>query len=525
MNMFKEVYVVVRNQWPTGMKTSDGVSKKKVKPFLSKSLFKDDFFGELVQDEFRTATAKAKNRCTLLTLDRLEFTHLISGGKALEELKSGAGDASDDKKILDAMLRQLTIKGGPSTTAQLNDYVKVINSKAPKKKKRISSSIPSPTVTSVEHATDTCKTDDSSSSVSNAHSEQKSIGSSFLSPIKSRNPRTRRPRKSGGGGTETAESLPTISAASNTSTRTSTSGGHGDDDSDGDDIFARGLTVDENKATEFTYGSIPTLGKTKESKESAKASKHQEHLDRASNFERSLSRAASVVEDTFSDREMGTTTKPASVNGNRIKHLAQSMSEPVGSSSFDKPFNNLSQQLADKGNGKEGHLQIIVSEIVAAKKKSKYYDELAEVRFSAPVIVNHRAKKDTSTGHSLKFSGSKIKNNFSEPSKTVYAHTKNLKKSRRNPTIKISNDDNPVMTSIESVVLKSDKGRVVRSYLSNDINRYIDATNSKRNLPSCASPDTSTARVREVVVVVTIYFPWLNPHSQASVPHHHFYFH
>jgi hypothetical protein len=119
------------------------------------------------------------------------------------------------------------------------------------------------------------------------------------------------------------------------------------------------------------------------------------------------------------------------------------------------------------------------------------------MRFSAPEIITHRTRKiNVINGHSLKFSESTMKNYFTQPTKTTYSPTKNIKGSKHNPTIKVTDEINPVMTSIDSVVLKSDRGRRIRSYLSQDINSYIDATTSKKSLPSSVVSTIETTKTK-----------------------------
>ena len=474
VDIFKEVYVVVRNRWPTGMKTWEGMGKKRVKPFLSKSLFKDDFFGELVQDKRRTATATAKTRCTLLTLDRLEFTHLTSGGRILEELQSGEMETNGDRKILDTMLRQLSIKGGPSTTAQLNDYVKVINIKATKKKRQPSISAAGSVSSTVRNHLNTDQSIESNPTDCDAETDTiNSDQSSFVSPVKVKKPRRvsgnssgrKRPDSAASGTSETNESAAQGSLAEGSSDEEM-------DHFDSSESFAHGLNIDRNKATEFSLASSST--------ESARLLKHRHRMS-AKLFEQHLSRASSACEDTSSGRA-GKVSKKNSFN-ELMDSVSQSMHNNAGDNLQERQH-QLQGKVAELREKNEvdvdSHLKLMVTEIVSAKKKIKYYDELAEMRFSAPEIVTNRTRKvNVINGHSLKFSGSTMKNYFMEPTKTVYCPSKNLKKSKKNPIVKITDERSPVMTSIKSVVMKSDKGRMVHSKLSQDINCYTDATKKK----------------------------------------------
>lgn len=493
VDIFKEVYVVVRNRWPTGSKSWEGMAKKKVKPILAKSLHKDDFFGELVQDQRRTATATAKTRCTLLTLDRLEFIHLISGGRSLEELQSGDAESNSDKKILDMMLQQLSIKGGPSTTAQLNDYVKVINVNVTKKKRKDKASAAAGdalTTTSsmqsnlnTDQTIGTCLTEDDTATINTEKG--------LFSPVKTRKQRLSGSKLPSAGGRKRTDS--SISASDTTDTNDSVTGAHVSfnveegveegQSSHNTDAFAHGLKIDRNKSTEFSFSSSTDLAK------------HQKlrHLTSAGLFETQLSRASSAVEDTNSiraeaERQNSSTDMKDSATSNTKKKK-----EIVN---LQEKQNQLNGKVSDlrRGSGLpelDSHLQMMVTEIVSSNKRSKYYDELAEMRFSAPSIVTRQSRRmNVLNGNSLKFGGSpnSSKQYFPEPTKTVYCPTKNLRKSKKNPKIKITGKINPVMTSVDSVVLKSDKGRIVRSYLSQDITGYLDATKSKSSSPTTLSP-------------------------------------
>mmetsp|Transcript_11146 Transcript_11146/g.18202 ORF Transcript_11146/g.18202 Transcript_11146/m.18202 type:complete len:834 (+) Transcript_11146:119-2620(+) len=460
VDVYKEVYVVVRNRWPTGMKTWDEMAKKRVKPFLAKSLFKDDYFGELVQDEKRTETVTAKTRCTLLTLDRLEFTHVISGGKTLEELQSGEAENLNDKRILDTMLKQLTIKGGPSTTAQLNEYVKAINVK-PKKKKRVSAvDSLTATLSSIENiAADsvaTIRTDEEDS--------LKTADSVSLSPVKDKNRRVSAIKNSTNARGKDDEDSPSLRS-------------HFDDNdspSHTTDTYAHGINVVRNKSTEFTLSSRssspPPTAKSMGG--AVMAANKIGHMTSARKFEHHLMRATSAVDETALERASPVQKKSS------FQDLMEAVSNHQKEIQLDKTANPV-----------DGHLKIMVDEIVTARKKTKYYDQLADVRFTAPAIVTNQTRRiNVINGCSLKFGPTAVmKNYFTEPTKKKFTSNRNLHKSKKNPTINLKGEADPVMTSIDSVVLRSEKGRKVRSYCSEDINNYVDATTSHSSLPSSSS--------------------------------------
>mmetsp|Transcript_15434 Transcript_15434/g.29053 ORF Transcript_15434/g.29053 Transcript_15434/m.29053 type:complete len:848 (-) Transcript_15434:296-2839(-) len=119
----KEIVIIVRNRWPTGNNEWDGVAKKRIQPHPVDELERGNFFGELsiIKNKRRTATAQAVTRCVLLCLDKLEFVHLLRSGRAMETVSSFASRYRDDKEIL---TQTAILNGGPSTTAQLNEYIK-----------------------------------------------------------------------------------------------------------------------------------------------------------------------------------------------------------------------------------------------------------------------------------------------------------------------------------------------------------------------------------------------------------------
>jgi CRP-like cAMP-binding protein len=123
VSIHKEIVIIVRNRWPTSNNEWDGVAKKRIKPHPVDELARGSFFGELsiIKNKRRTATAIATTRCVLLCLDKLEFVHLLRSGKAMETVSSFASHYKDDKEILS---RTAIHNGGPSTTAQLNEYIK-----------------------------------------------------------------------------------------------------------------------------------------------------------------------------------------------------------------------------------------------------------------------------------------------------------------------------------------------------------------------------------------------------------------
>jgi signal-transduction protein with cAMP-binding, CBS, and nucleotidyltransferase domain len=108
VSIVKEIHIVVRNRWPVGISDWDGVAKKKIKPVIVNQLTRGAYFGELsiIKNKNRTATARAKTRCVLLCLDKLEFVHLLRSGKTMETVSHFVTD-----------YQSKTIKEGYSTCA------------------------------------------------------------------------------------------------------------------------------------------------------------------------------------------------------------------------------------------------------------------------------------------------------------------------------------------------------------------------------------------------------------------------
>jgi CRP-like cAMP-binding protein len=134
IDVYKEVVVVVRNRWPSASgKGQEGLSKKKKKPFLVQSLKKEDYFGEqaIAQDQVRTISCVASAPSTVLSLDRLEFVHYIEDDVAIQVMKNAYDDYVQDKQILHSMIVSCKIRGGPSTTAQLNECLEVVDDYRP----------------------------------------------------------------------------------------------------------------------------------------------------------------------------------------------------------------------------------------------------------------------------------------------------------------------------------------------------------------------------------------------------------
>ena len=134
VDVYKEVTVVVRNRWPSASGSKqEGIARKKKKPFLVHSLKNEDYFGEqaVAQNQLRTVSCVATVPTVVLCLDRLEFAHFIENDVAMQLMKNAYDDYVQDKQILNSMIMSCQIKGGPSTTAQLNDCLEIVNEYRP----------------------------------------------------------------------------------------------------------------------------------------------------------------------------------------------------------------------------------------------------------------------------------------------------------------------------------------------------------------------------------------------------------
>ena len=98
--------------------------------YLPNSACRSDFFGEvaILKDQPRSTSAIALNRCVLLSLDKLEFLHLISYGNS--NIDGSSIDEEDrrfsqivnkyinDQDILDSVTY---FRGGPDSQAVVGD--------------------------------------------------------------------------------------------------------------------------------------------------------------------------------------------------------------------------------------------------------------------------------------------------------------------------------------------------------------------------------------------------------------------
>lgn len=124
VEIIKEVHIVCKNRWPTDLNEWKHSAKQTIKPIRVSILRRADYFGELsiVRNTVRAASAFAITKCTLVTVDKLEFMHLVNNSKTseLEPLTRQAKAYPSDSEII-AVIGH--ISGGPQTEARLGSVV------------------------------------------------------------------------------------------------------------------------------------------------------------------------------------------------------------------------------------------------------------------------------------------------------------------------------------------------------------------------------------------------------------------
>lgn len=119
VEIVKELQIICKNRWPTGINSWSGIARKKNQPFTIQILNnKGDYFGELsiIRNTKRTATAVASTKCAIIIIDRLEFLHLLRTTQSQNTMSNsrGAEDHISDASLLESLGN---IKGGPSSMA------------------------------------------------------------------------------------------------------------------------------------------------------------------------------------------------------------------------------------------------------------------------------------------------------------------------------------------------------------------------------------------------------------------------
>jgi len=120
VEIIKELQVICKNRWPTGMNSWSGIARKKNQPFTIQVLSnKCDYFGELsiIRNTKRSATAMASTKCSIILIDRLEFLHLlrtVHSQNTINKAERSAEEFISDEHLLESLG---SIKGGPGSMA------------------------------------------------------------------------------------------------------------------------------------------------------------------------------------------------------------------------------------------------------------------------------------------------------------------------------------------------------------------------------------------------------------------------
>jgi CRP-like cAMP-binding protein len=104
LHAVRDVETVVTNRWPNGKSSWETISKKHVTSVFVKELVKGDYFGELsiIKNDVRKANVIAKSRCVLLTIDKLDFLHLLRHRNAIKSVMESAEEYATVNRTVDA---------------------------------------------------------------------------------------------------------------------------------------------------------------------------------------------------------------------------------------------------------------------------------------------------------------------------------------------------------------------------------------------------------------------------------------
>jgi CRP-like cAMP-binding protein len=120
VQIIKEVTIINKNVWPTSIETWQDLTRKIVKPILTNTLKRKDYFGELavIRGTPRLDTAKAYTKSLLLQLDKLEFLHLVHHDSAISN--NLQQQTQNNRYPRDDYILSLIghINGGPRSKAQ-----------------------------------------------------------------------------------------------------------------------------------------------------------------------------------------------------------------------------------------------------------------------------------------------------------------------------------------------------------------------------------------------------------------------
>ena len=145
VQIIKEIFIKMKNQWPTAVNDWGSKERSIMKPVIIRRLKKGDFFGEvaIIQNCNRTATAVATDKTLLLVIDKLDFVHLASYGNStfyntcetdnmMIVLQKKMQTYIQDTDIMEMFADNSHLKGGPNTIVHVGD-VKMSKSKLEKK--------------------------------------------------------------------------------------------------------------------------------------------------------------------------------------------------------------------------------------------------------------------------------------------------------------------------------------------------------------------------------------------------------
>ena len=127
VQVIKEILIINRNKWPTGMNRWSGMAKKTVSSFVTVELSSGAYFGELgvVKNMPRSASILAKTTVLCLSLGRDEFLHMLGPNSYVEVDKSHM----DYKTPLDEVIKR--VNGGPSSTLTYDGQIMMPNASKP----------------------------------------------------------------------------------------------------------------------------------------------------------------------------------------------------------------------------------------------------------------------------------------------------------------------------------------------------------------------------------------------------------
>ena len=125
IHIIKEVVIESKNSWPVTMNSWENLTRRTVKPILTNTLNKGDYFGEvaIIRGANRNATAKASQKTVLVMIDKLEFLHMISNDSSINmeaQVTTKQRAQPQDEQILRIIG---PISGGPQSHAKSGEII------------------------------------------------------------------------------------------------------------------------------------------------------------------------------------------------------------------------------------------------------------------------------------------------------------------------------------------------------------------------------------------------------------------